>query len=183
MRILYPKFSLGQRAGNFSARKVVRSSRHCYVSCGNFISYLTSTSDASRYTVSPVVVPLPLCTGCAHFYLLFRRSGRASFAKRISSSTFRIRILLRLSLLPFSTMWDEYHQVFPVQNTPGSCLITTKHYRGYKISILSFALPSACLSYFALRYLYVSDRMISLENKMSAKKNRETRQESRRILH
>lgn len=43
--------------------------------------------------------------------------------------------------------------------------------------------PSACLSYFALRYLYVSDRMISLENKMSAKKNRETRQESRRILH
>lgn len=56
----------------FSARKVVRSLRHCYVSCRNFVSYLTSTSDASRYIVSPMVVLFPWRTGCAQFYLLFR---------------------------------------------------------------------------------------------------------------
>lgn len=187
MRI-HSKFPLGQRAGNYCSGSSPRGklSGPCVIVMYHAATlYRISLRLPTRRDTafSPMVsCYFPGSAGCAHFYLLFRRNARASLTLRISSSTFRIRILFRLSASPFRMMRDEDRRVFTKGYAGFLCLVAAKHCRGYKISILPFAFPSACQPRISHRGTSAAG-MIGLENKTSAKKKRGTRQESRRILH
>jgi len=94
-------FPLGQRAGNYCSGSSPRGklSGPCVVvgyHAGNFISCLTS--DASRYTVSPMVVATSLVHKMRAVLSFIPTEYARATSKRISPSTFRIRILLRLSV-------------------------------------------------------------------------------------